>query len=208
MICGVDGMEEKRTIGYICPDCGQPVQRERTLFALTAGPAALVCDCGKNQFISEPLPDRFRLTVPCGLCGGEHRVDVDQESFLKGSGVGLSCPETGQLCCYIGEERRVGAAMRELSIAVEKEKAQQDNPEAFLDSVIMYEVLSELKEMAERDGISCACGSKEYQMSVRHAAVDLICGQCGAKLRVPAATDEDLDRLCCRYTLEISGKKL
>jgi len=201
-------MEEKRTIGYICPACGQPAQGDRSHFALTAGPAALVCDCGKEQFISEPVGQNLRLTVPCGLCGGEHRVDVPQETVLHGNGVGLSCPETGQLCCYIGEEGRVSAAMRELAVAVEKEKAQKENPEAFLDSIIMYEVLSELKDMAERGGIACTCGSREYQMSVRHAAVDLVCSSCGAKLRVPAATDEDLDRLCCRYTLEIPGKKI
>ena len=30
---------------------------------------------------------------------------------------------------------------------------------------------------------------------------------CGAKLRIGAATDEDLDRLCCRMTLQIPGRK-
>ena len=29
---------------------------------------------------------------------------------------------------------------------------------------------------------------------------------CGAKLRIGAATDEDLDRLCCRMTLTIPGR--
>ena len=29
--------------------------------------------------------------------------------------------------------------------------------------------------------------------------------QCGGRLRVPAATDDDLDRLCCQYTLTIKG---
>ena len=72
----------------------------------------------------------------------------------------------------------------------------------------MYEVLSELKEIAARPhGISCACGSERYRMQVRPAAVDLICEDCGAKLRIGAATDEDLDRLCCRMTLQIPGKK-
>ena len=81
-------------------------------------------------------------------------------------------------------------------------------PEAFTDTVIMYEVLSELKEIAARPrGITCACGSERYRMQVRPAAVDLICEDCGAKLRIGAATDEDLDLLCCRMTLQIPGKK-
>ena len=33
----------------------------------------------------------------------------------------------------------------------------------------------------------------------------VICRDCGSILRVPAATDEDLDRLCCHYTLTIKG---
>ena len=69
-------------------------------------------------------------------------------------------------------------------------------------------MLSELKEIAGRGGISCACGSRRYSMDVRPGAVDLVCRDCGAKLRLPAVTDEDLDQLCCRYTLTIPGKPL
>ena len=29
---------------------------------------------------------------------------------------------------------------------------------------------------------------------------------CGAKLRIPAATDEDLDRRCCRMKLQIKSE--
>ena len=102
----------------------------------------------------------------------------------------------------------VERALAQLQITAEKQSAQGDAPEAFTDTVIMYEVLSELKEIAARPrGITCACGSERYRMQVRPAAVDLICEDCGAKLRIGAATDEDLDRLCCRMTLQIPGKK-
>ena len=181
-------MEEKRTIGYICPECGAAVIGERTVFALSAGPAAVVCDCGKSEWISETDGSSFRLTVPCGLCGGEHLAQVDAKALLTGKGIALSCPETNQLCCFIGEDGRVSAAMRELEITAEKMKQKKDEPEAFTDS------------------ISCACGSRRYSMDVRPGAVDLVCRDCGAKLRLPAVTDEDLDQLCCRYTLTIPGK--
>ena len=79
--------------------------------------------------------------------------------------------------------------------------------DAFLDNVIMYEVLSELRDIAARpDGITCACGSKAYGMTVRRSAVDLDCKACGAKLRISAATDRDLDDLCCHMKLVIPGK--
>ena len=55
--------------------------------------------------------------------------------------------------------------MEQLSLAAAKEREQGDDPAAFADSVIMYEILSELKEIAARkDGITCSCGSKSYGM--------------------------------------------
>ena len=199
-------MDEKRTIGYICPECGEAVLGERSVFTLSAGPAAVVCDCGKSQLISEPEGLRFRLTVPCGVCGGEHIAQVDASALLSGLGIALSCPETGQHCCCIGEDGPVAAALPELAAAAAKLRQQREEPEAFADSVIMYEVLSELRDMAQRKGLSCACGSQQIAMEVRPGAVDLVCRSCGAKLRLNAATDEDLDRLCCQYTLQIPGK--
>lgn len=44
-------------------------------------------------------------------------------------------------------------------------------------------------------------------MEVQGAAVELVCTGCGGRLRLPAATDEDLDRLCCQYTLTIHGRR-
>ena len=119
----------------------------------------------------------------------------------------LACAETKQFCCFIGPEGTVEKQLRELAILAEKEQKQGEN-EAFLDHVIMYEVLSELRDIAARaGGITCACGSSRYGMEVRRSAVDLICRDCGAKLRVPAATDRDLDDLCCHMKLVLPGKK-
>lgn len=196
--------EPVRAIGYICPSCGKPVYGERTHFALCASAVGLVCECGASELTAEPMPDHYRVTVPCGVCGGEHRAEVPAEQVLRGDGVGLACPETRQLCCYIGTPHQVQRALRDLELTVEKGK---DGDGAFLDDVIMYEVLSELKDIASRGGISCACGGRGCSMEVRGGAVDLTCPDCGGRLRVPAVTDEDLDRLCCQYTLTIPGKK-
>ena len=71
----------------------------------------------------------------------------------------------------------------------------------------MYEILSELRDIAVRPGgITCSCGSGRYGMEIRRSAVDLICRDCGAKLRIPAATDQDLDDLCCHMKLVLPGK--
>jgi len=201
-------MEEMRSFGYICPACGKAVLHSRSVFALNAAAARMECECGKEALTAETDGLRFRLQVPCGVCGGEHLAECGADRLLDGEGIGLACPETSELCCFIGEEYAVERALEQLQITAEKQSAQGDAPEAFTDTVIMYEVLSELKEIAARPrGITCACGSERYRMQVRPAAVDLICEDCGAKLRIGAATDEDLDRLCCRMTLQIPGKK-
>ena len=198
-------MEEMRSFGYICPACGKAVLHSRSVFALNAAAARMECECGKEALTAETDGLRFRLQVPCGVCGGHHQAECDAGALLHGRGIGLACPKTKQICCYVGQEDQVSAQMEQLAVRAAKEKAE--DPEAFTDNIIMYEVLSELKDIAARGGITCACGSERYRMQVRPAAVDLICEDCGAKLRIGAATDEDLDRLCCRMTLQIPGKK-
>ena len=197
--------EQMRTFGYICPSCGKAVLGERTQFALAAAAAGVVCGCGHSELTAEPAGHTYRVTVPCGVCGGEHRAEVPLESVLAGPGVGLACPETRQLCCYIGERPRVERALAGLERTIEKQKERAGD--TFVDDVIMYEVLSELRDISARGGISCACGAKGCSLDIHGGAVDLVCPACGGRLRLPAATDEDLDRLCCQYTLTIPGKK-
>ncbi len=197
-------MEEMRSFGFICPQCGKAQVHQRSRFALSAAAARMECECEKAALQVETDGVKFRLLVPCGLCGESHQAELDARQLLEGRGVGLGCPKTRQICCYIGQEQQVMSSVEEMTVRVEKDKAEQ--PEAFTDNVIMYEVLSELKEIAERDGIHCTCGSREYAMQVGRAYVDLICGKCGARLRINAATDEDLDRLCCQMELEIHGR--
>ena len=199
--------EEMRTIGYLCPVCHKSVMQSRSVFALSASGAVVGCECGKSSLTIDAEENKFRLSVPCGACGEEHLAECSAEQLLRGRGIGLACPETKQLCCFIGEEYAVEREIGQFALTSEKEREQGDDPGAFADSVIMYEVLSELKEIAARPhGIVCTCGSETYKMEVRHTYVDLTCSECGAKLRIPAATDEDLDRLCCHMKLEIKGK--
>ena len=200
--------EEMRTFGYICPACGKPVMASRSVFALEASNAEVECEGGDSALRVEFDGERYRVYVPCGICGETHMAVCPPERILKGA-TALGCAKTKQFCCYIGPEGIVEKNLRELAILAEKEKQQKDSddPEAFVDNVIMYEVLSELKDIAAREkGITCACGSSRYGMEIRRSAVDLVCRDCGAKLRIPAATDRDLDDLCCHMKRVIPGR--
>lgn len=200
-------MEEgKRTIAYLCPSCRQPVVVERSVFQLAAAPAQLPCPCGKSAVRTEMMGDRCKLTVPCLFCGKDHTVSCPTHAFLHEKCLAFSCAASGLDCCYVGEEEPVFAAARRLEEAQDKLEARSGERGAFLDEIIMHEVLSELKEIAGRGGISCACGSKEWKMRVHYSTVDLICARCGGVLRLPAATESDLEDLCCKYTLTIKKK--
>ncbi|MGO5050079.1 hypothetical protein [Dysosmobacter sp. Sow4_B12] len=200
--------EEMRSFGYLCPACGRTVLAARSVFALEASNAEVECECGKSALRVTFDGAKYHVYVPCGLCGETHEAVVPPERMLQGA-TALGCAKTKQFCCFIGPEGIVEKNLRELAILAEKEKQQKEDegPEAFVDNVIMYEVLSELKDIAARDrGITCACGSGRYGMEIRRSAVDLVCRDCGAKLRIPAATDRDLDDLCCHMKLVIPGK--
>ncbi|MBQ9493177.1 MAG: hypothetical protein IJR54_05515 [Oscillibacter sp.] len=197
--------EESRAFGYLCPECGKAVTGVRDPFTLATSDAAIACECGGAVLRTRYDGSRYRISVPCGLCGGTHTAVCTPEQILRGA-VALACTKTGQFSCFIGPAGTVERQMKELSILAEKER-QDGRETAFLDNVIMYEVLSELKEIAARpDGITCRCGSRDWKMQIRRSAVDLICADCGGRLRVPAATDRDLDDLCCHLRLVIPGR--
>ena len=188
--------DEMRTLGYICPKCGAPVMGARSVFALEASDAEIECTCGGSVLHTKYDGQNYRLLVPCGVCGETHEALCPPERMLRGA-TALSCPGSKQFCCFIGDEGS-------------KEKAQSDSgeAEAFTDNVIMYEFLSELKDIAARpNGITCGCGSHDYGMEIRRDAVELVCRACGARLRLSAATDQDLDDLCCHMKLVIPGGK-
>ena len=195
----------ERAFGYLCPACHRPVLQTRSRFALEASGATFACVCGKSSLRVAAEGERFRLAVPCGICGGEHDAICTMRRLVDGQSIGLSCPQTRQLCCFIGTEYEVERELEHLSDVVRRE-TDSDGSQAFTNDVIMYEVLSELREIASRPhGVSCGCGSERYRMELNPNYVDLICAECGARLRIPAVTDEDLDRLCCNWTLRIGG---
>ena len=206
--------EKTRFLSYICPHCRQSVIVERDVFALAAAPAHIQCPCGKSELTVEFMPQRVSLHVPCVACGREHFVSCPTHAFLREKALAFSCAASGLDCCYVGEEGPVYAATARLERAVDKleeppsgreeDEAAEQRP--FLDPIIMEEVLSEIKDIAARGGISCTCGSRHWTFQVNYSSVDLTCRACGAQMRIPAATADDLDDICCKTNLLIRGK--
>lgn len=197
--------EKKRTIAYICPSCRQSVIMERTIFQLAAAPSTLPCPCGKSALRVEMLGDHMHLEVPCVACGHEHVVNCASNDFFHRRALAFSCKSTGLDCCYVGDEDAVFAAVRRLEEAVDKLEEKREEGQ-FLDPVVMQEVLGELRDIAQRGGVSCACGSKRWKLQVNYSSIDLICADCGGAMRIPAATQSDIADICCKNTIRIKPK--
>ena len=201
--------EETRAIGYICPVCGNAVVAQRTAFQLAAGDSVLPCPCGKSELGFTQLGDRCEVTVPCLFCAKDHTAVCANDALLHKELLALSCPASGLGVCYVGREEQVFRAMEKLEQAVDKLRMddQTESRGAFLDEVVMGETLAELRDIAQRGGVRCACGSADYGVKVGYSSVDLVCAACGAVLRLSAATQDDLAALCARDALTIPGKK-
>lgn len=197
--------DAKRTLAYICPACRQSVAVERSVFQLAAASSELPCPCGKSSLKVELMGDRVRLTVPCLFCGRDHTVTCSSRAFLHERVLAFSCAASGLDCCYVGEEGPVFAALKRLEEAVDKLEADAGAQGTFLDELVMHEVLSEIRDIAQRDGVSCTCGSRQWKLQVNYSSVDSTCAGCGAVMRIPAATADDIDDICCKDKLVIRG---
>lgn len=198
--------EAKRTVAYLCPVCRQPVIMERSVFQLAASANELPCPCGKSSLRVELDGDRARLLVPCLFCGRDHSVACSARAFLHERILAFSCGTSGLDCCYIGEEGPVFAAMKRLEEAVDKLEQSGGGQGAFLDDLVMHEVLDELRDIARQGGISCTCGSRQWNLQVNYSSIDLLCAGCGGAMRIPAATASDIDDICCKTRLVIRGR--
>ena len=190
----------KRTLAYLCPDCHQSVAVERSAFQLAAAPSDLACPCGKASLKVEMMGDKIRITVPCIFCEKDHKVVCSSRAFFHEKVLAFSCALSGMDCCYIGEEDAVFLNLARLEEAVDKMETEEEERQ-FLDELVMFEVMSEVKEIAQRDGISCTCGSRKWSMRVRYSSLELMCGDCGGVLRIPAGCAEDITEICCQETL-------
>lgn len=101
----------------------------------------------------EFVDDHVDLEVPCLFCGREHRVSCSTHAFLHQKALAFSLRglRPGLLLRRGGGP--VFAATARLERAADKLKEEQAAEEkaAFLDEIVMHEVLSEVKDIAARE---------------------------------------------------------
>lgn len=194
-----------RSIAYICPVCRETVVVKESAFALAAGERTLACPCGKSHLRAQLTQRAFTLAAPCVFCGGEHTMHLPAKQFLKEPLVAFACAPSGFDCCYIGDEGRVFKEIQVLEEVVTKLE-QDDSERDFYDEIIMHEVLSELRDIASRGGVSCECGCQDFRLNILFAAIEVSCAACGGVLRIPASSADHITDICCKNTLTIHKK--
>jgi len=200
--------EPVRTIGFICPSCRQAVIVERSAFQLVASNSKVDCPCGASSLQVEMQNDKVRIDVPCLFCEENHSVSCSVHAFLQEKTIAFSCGASGLDCCYVGEQEPVFAAIRRLEETVDCLESEAASSGMFMNEVVMQEVLEELRDIGQREAISCTCGSKQFNLNVNYSSVELLCSQCGGALKIPATTLSDIEDLCCKPSLTIRGRNL
>ncbi|MFI3249702.1 MAG: hypothetical protein R3Y07_01900 [Eubacteriales bacterium] len=195
--------QDQRTIAYLCPHCGHSLIVTRDEFAWTATIAEVPCPCGKSTLKVEVKPEGVTLEIPCHVCEETHKASCPTTAFLHEKLLIFSC--SGVENCFVGEEGAVFAAVPRMEEAADHLPQEGEEAGAFLNEVVMHEVLSEIKDIATRGGIHCTCGSEEWDFNVLYTKVELSCMHCEQTMTIPAAVADDIDNICCCYELLIGG---
>ena len=94
----------------------------------------------------------------------------------------------------------------DLKETMERLDGAKEGEEIFQNDIIMHEVLSEVRDIVKRGGVSCTCGGHGCKIQVGYNAIELTCPECNATMRIPAATADDLDAICCKVKLVIQSR--
>lgn len=198
--------EPKRSLGFICPECGAAVIVEKSPFELTASNSEITCPCGKSSVKIKLHNDKLKLSVPCIYCEETHEFSCSMHAFLHEKAMAFACGVSSLDACYIGEKEPVFAAMKRLEETLDNLELEAAKDSMFLNQVVMEEILAELRDIAQRGGIGCSCGKSDFGVEVNYSSVELVCAHCGGALKIPASTLSDVDDLCCKMRLTIKGK--
>lgn len=202
---------KQTTIAYRCPKCGAGVMSMVDIFTLGAPMIKLKCDCGGSEMTMVKQSDgKIRLSVPCIICPKPHSFLVSPKIFFGKEEFFLQCPYSDINLCFLGEMDYVKAnlAKSELELIELMERsgindlslfseANEDDPDAPLDSELMGNVIFVLSELEAEGKIFCKCergteiDGEKYGFETSAGGITVSCRDCGAKRFIP--TDNSLN---------------
>ena len=202
----------KTTIAYRCPECGETVFSIVGIFSLSGDMIRVICkNCrGSVLTLTNSADGKVRLSVPCIACPKPHNFTLSQSLvFSRGDNddpICLPCPYTGVDICFIGETEKVKDAIFESdnalyemmkeagipdlsSIRGDEDDYDEEGYDPMVEDIVSY-VLSDLREAG---AIHCGCedghGSYSYKFYKENLIVFCENCKCARELRMTGIDD-------------------
>lgn len=207
--------DKKTHLAYRCPACGSGVIGIAGDFALAGGRMLkLRCPCGKSHMeVSDIGEGKLALTVPCLLCGTEHRYRIAASLFYGRELFLLNCAYSDLDVCFIGEEEKVSTALGKNEAQLKRLfadagiaalSANTEDRRTELPDVGVLDIIRFLVRELEADGaIDCPCHNGEYEFELCEDGVRVFCLNCGGEYLFPVNSEESAQAFlsCDRLTL-------
>ncbi len=209
---------KKTHIAYRCPSCGSGVRGLCGDFALAGGRILrLRCPCGESHMeVGTGGDDKLLITVPCLLCGSEHRFRVSASLFYGRELFLLNCAYSDLDVAFIGEEEKVSAALDEneaklrsmfADAGIAALSANTAEKRATLPDLGVLDVIRFLVRELEAEGaIDCPCGNGEYELELCEEGVRVFCQNCGGEHLFPVYSEESAQNFLSLDHITLSEK--
>lgn len=210
---------KQTTIAYRCPRCGQGVKSIVGIFSLTGDKMKLKCPCGASALdIERTREEKYRITVPCMLCGSDHKLTISPQTFFEKEKFSYPCTYSGVDCLFLGSEKSVEEALEKnenevielfKSIGVENpgEILSQTYDEKERDEVEDVDVLDTivfvLRDLMETDSIKCGCDTPDFDFLMCDGYVKVFCRSCQRSADIPARGRCDADKFLDCFELKL-----
>lgn len=188
-------VETEKVLAMRCPECGRLEFHRLQRFAIARGESLDVrCSCGAVKFvISTRNLSLYRLKVTCVYCDGYHLISLSGKQIWSSREVAdLFCFDTGLELGHIGREEAVRKMVSGREKDLEALVNEFGRDDYFHNSMIMYEVLRCLQQIAEKGTLYCQCGNRQIGVDIFPDRLELHCSKCDSVNIIYAETDDDL----------------
>lgn len=187
-------MKNNNTIAYRCPKCGSMIYAADGVFTLSLDHFKLNCPCKGSSLTFEYLPgDKASVTVPCFICGDNHKFTLSSGALLKKDTMSLICSNTGVEICYFGDrniiEKHVAESEEEINNLTDNNSGKffdRDKDGLDINPEIIDTVIFTLSDLKEENKIFCKCdgGCKDYEIQYGDDSIFVVCRECGAEAEI------------------------
>lgn len=179
----------ERSILYFCPDCSVVSTKKVSAFGISGQkPHTEYCSntiCNKSLVEFAFKKNKYHISIDCPVCGDTHSFNITQKTMWGKDFFILNCPASGFGILFIGkDEKRLMAeyyAQNELIAGIVAE-----GDEEYEKFDIIFEIIEALNELAQDNSINCTCGSDKISINLNEDSIELVCGKCGIRSKIPA----------------------